>query len=255
MKTEALKPSQLSSQISVKQSLILLHGLFGTLSNWQSVIKKFSRNYHVFAPELPLFDGMISESHLNRLVKFLEKYIDEHHIERPILAGNSLGGHIALLYTLKHQDNVSKLVLSGSSGLYENTFGSSFPRISDSTYIRDRIFDVFYNKSVVDDDLIDGVFKVLQNKRKALSVIGIARDAKKQNLKQDLSKIKVPVLLLWGLQDFITPVAVAEEFYLSLNNAKLCFINECGHVPMMEQPEIFNELLEEFLDTKYLKIV
>lgn len=113
---------------------------------------------------------------------------------------------------------------------------------------------MFYNKNVIDDHLIDGVFNVLQNKRKALSVIGIARDAKKQNLKDELPKIKIPVLLIWGIQDYITPVSVA-EFYLSINNAKLCLINECGHVPMMEQPETFNELLKDFLNKTHLKIV
>lgn len=255
MEPQALKKTQFSSQYAVKQNLVLLHGLFGTLSNWQSVVKEFSKDYRVYTPELPLFDSIISESHLNRLVKFLEKYIDEHHIENPILVGNSLGGHVAILYTLKHQDHVSKLILSGSSGLYENTFGNSFPRIGDSEYIKDRIHDVFYNKNVIDDHLIDGVFNVLQNKRKALSVIGIARDAKKQNLKDELPKIKIPVLLIWGIQDYITPVSVAEEFYLSINNAKLCLINECGHVPMMEQPETFNELLKDFLNKTHLKIV
>lgn len=254
METQALKIAQFTSQNAVKQNIILLHGLFGALSNWQSVIKEFSKEYHVFTPELPLFDSIISESHLNRLVRFLENYIDEHHIENPILVGNSLGGHIAILYTLKHPDHVSTLILSGSSGLYENTFGNSFPRISDTEYIKDRIFDVFYNKNVIDEDLIDGVFKVLQNKRKALSIIRIARDAKKQNLKNELQNIKIPVLLIWGLQDFITPLSVAEEFYLSISNAKLSLINECGHVPMMEQPETFNELLKDFLDQKHLKI-
>jgi 2-hydroxy-6-oxonona-2,4-dienedioate hydrolase len=255
METQALKIAGFTSENTVKQNLILLHGLFGALSNWQSVIKEFSRDYHVFTPELPLFDSTISDSHLNRLVKFLEKYIDVHHIQNPVLVGNSLGGHIAILYTLKHPQHVSTLILSGSSGLYENTFGNSFPRISDTEYIKDRIFDVFYNKNVIDDHLIDGVFEVLQNKRKALSVIGIARDAKKQNLKNELPNIKIPVLLIWGIQDFITPLSVAEEFYLSLSNAKLCLINECGHVPMMEQPETFNELLKDFLDKRHLKIV
>lgn len=101
MEPQALKKTQFSSQYAVKQNLILLHGLFGTLSNWQSVVKEFSNDYHVYTPELPLFDSIISESHLNRLVKYLEQFIDEHHIENPILVGNSLGGHVAILYTLK----------------------------------------------------------------------------------------------------------------------------------------------------------
>ena len=255
METQTLKQSILLQQSPKKQSIVLLHGLFGALSNWQTVIDNFSEEYEVFAPQLPLFDSVISKSHLNRLVLFLENYIIENEIENPVLVGNSLGGHIALLYALKHQDEVSALVLSGSSGLYENTFGNSFPRINDFDYIKDRINEVFYKKEAIENNLINNVFSIIQNKRKALSVLGIARDAKKQNLKEELSKIKIPVLLIWGFQDIITPVSVAEEFYLAFPKAKLCLLNECGHVPMMEQPEIFNKLLKEFLDSKTLKIV
>lgn len=62
-----------------------------------------------------------------------------------------------------------------------------------------------------------------------------------------MHKINQPVLLVWGKQDIVTPPEVAEEFYFHLPNAKLEFIDNCGHVPMMEQPKLFNQYLNQFL--------
>ncbi|TCC91650.1 alpha/beta hydrolase [Pedobacter frigiditerrae] len=226
--------------------IILLHGLFGQLSNWKSVENNFAFKHKVWAPELPLFQSLVGQS-LNRLVAFLEHYIEKNNIEKPILIGNSLGGHIALLYTLKHPEKVEKLVLTGSSGLYENTFGGTFPRVKDYDYIKSKIEGVFDRKEVVNDEMIDHVFGIVQQKLKVLSVIGLARDAQKQNLANYLPLINIPVLLIWGLQDIVTPPAVAEQFHNLLPNSTLHFINNCGHAPMMEQPELFNGYVNNFL--------
>jgi len=237
----------LIQRCSVKtKNIILLHGLFGNLSNWKSVEKKFGLEHRVWAPELPLFNNLIGQG-LNKLVLFLEQYINQNQIENPVLIGNSLGGHVALLYTLKHPNKVEKLVLTGSSGLYENTFGGSFPRVKDYNYIKAKIEDVFDRKEVVDEEMINHVFGIVQHKLKVLSIIGLARDAQKQNLALYLPQIKIPVLLIWGLQDIVTPPAVADEFKELLPNATLHYINHCGHAPMMEQPELFNNYVSQFL--------
>ncbi|MEA1784835.1 alpha/beta fold hydrolase [Arenibacter sp. GZD96] len=240
---------------TTKKNIILLHGLFGELSNWHNVVRSFGNTHTIYTPKLPLFEKVLCSSHLDRFVSFLEAYIADHGIEQPVLVGNSLGGHIALRYTLKHPQQVSSLVLTGSSGLYENTFGNSFPRVNDYDYIRTKIHEVFYNTQVIDEALVHRVFKTLNNRQKALAIIRIARDAKKQNLKNELHKIKVPVLLIWGMQDVVTPLSVAEEFYLSFSKARLHLLNHCGHVPMMEQPEAFNNILGDFLAETPLKVV
>lgn len=228
------------------QDIILLHGLFGNLSNWKSVSSKFAAQHQVWTPELPLF-SKIPGRRLDRLVLFLEQYIEKNNIKKPILIGNSLGGHVALLYTLKHPDRVKKLVLTGSSGLYENTFGGSFPRVKDYQYIRNKVEAIFDRKEVVDDEMVAHVFGIVQQQLKVLSIIGLARDAQKQNLKDELPLIKIPVLLIWGLQDIVTPPAVAEQFHHLLPNSTLHYINQCGHAPMMEQPALFNQHVGQFL--------
>lgn len=230
-----------------RQDVVLLHGLFGNLSNWKSTVQHFTEKFRVLTPELPLFEHVLMGSHLNKLVVFLENYIKIHHIHQPVLIGNSLGGHVALLYALKHPDKVSKLVLTGSSGLYENSFGGTFPRVKDYQYIQQKVKDVFENKAVVDEAMVNHVYEIVQNRLKALAIISLARDAQKQNLTEHLPFIKIPVLLIWGLQDKVTPPEVGKEFKDLLPNATLHFINKCGHAPMMEQPELFNAFVADFL--------
>ena len=69
----------------------------------------------------------------------------------------------------------------------------------------------------------------------------------RQNLRDEIPNMKLPVCLVWGKQDNITPAFVGEEFRKLLPNAELHLIDQCGHAPMMEQPEQFNKILESFL--------
>lgn len=233
--------------IIAKRDVILLHGLFGSLSNWSNVIEKLELDYNVYAPKLPLFSRAIRRNSLEQLVIYLENFIQENKIINPILIGNSLGGHVALLYALKNPNHFEKLVLAGSSGLFENNLSASFVRVKDYNYIKSKVEEVFETKDVITKELVDEVYSTANNPLKALSLIAIARDAKRQNLKNDLHKINRPVLLVWGKQDHVTPPEVAEEFFQHLPNSKLAYIDNCGHVPMMEQPQLFNQYLTQFL--------
>jgi pimeloyl-ACP methyl ester carboxylesterase len=235
-----------------RTALVLIHGLFGELSNWKKVEAAFSQEYAIFTPQLPIFEGSHLHGPLEGLVDFMEDYLSRNKIEDTILVGNSLGGHIALMLYLRNPGRVKALVLTGSSGLYEYTFGGSFPRINDYEYIASKIYEVFHQKEVVDPSLVGNVFSTVSDRRKVLAIIRLVRDTKKKNLKNRLGEIAVPVQLIWGMQDTITPVSVAEEFYYSISGARLCLINDCGHVPMMEQPETFNEILAEFLLSQQL---
>ena len=230
------------------KNIILLHGLLGTISNWEAVQKKFSGKYSVFIPELPILNSLQFGNLLDKLVVYLEDYITLNQIKQPILIGNSLGGHIALLYTIKHPDLVSKLILTGSSGLYEKSFGGSFPRLKDYNYVKNQVEDIFHKKEVIKRAVVDQVYSIVQSRSNVISLIRLAREAQKQNLAVHLKQVLLPVLLIWGLQDKVTPAAVAQQFYELLPNARLCLINDCGHVPMLEQPELFNQHLEDFLE-------
>jgi len=229
------------------QPIILLHGLFGNLSNWRYVVEHFSGRYRVLIPRLPIFEMPAGNANLERLTDVLENFVRTRNLNDFVLVGNSLGGHLALMYALRQPASVRKIVLTGSSGLFENALGNTFPRVKDYAYIKEKVEHTFYKKEVVTKDLVDEVFSSIQEKEQTLSILGLARSAQRTNLAASLSSIHTPTLLIWGLQDTITPPSTALQFHDLLPNSELRFIDHCGHVPSMEQPEAFNKHMEDFL--------
>lgn len=232
------------------QVLMLLHGLFGALSNWEAVVNRFSAKYRVVIPMLPIYTMPIKEAGLEGLREYVEGFVDAMQLDKMIIMGNSLGGHVGLLYTLNNEKKVSKLILTGSSGLFENAMGGSYPRRGSYDYIKERVEYTFYDPKVASKDLVDEVFETTRSIPKCMRIVAIAKSAQRNNLASDLHKIKVPTLLVWGLNDTITPPMVGHDFNRLIPESKLRFIDQCCHAPMMEHPEKFNELVDEFMSGK-----
>jgi pimeloyl-ACP methyl ester carboxylesterase len=227
--------------------LLLLHGLFGALSNWDSVITTFSDRYRVIIPMLPIYEMPIRHASLVGLLDFIEKFVAQKELADMTLLGNSLGGHLAILYAFKNPDQVRRMVLTGSSGLFENGMGGSFPKRGSYDYIAERVAYTFYDPKVASKELIDEVFEITSSIPKCMSIVGIAKSAQRNNVAKDLYQIQVPTLLVWGLNDTITPAEVGHEFNRLIADSELHFIDKCCHAPMMECPSQFNTLLENWL--------
>jgi pimeloyl-ACP methyl ester carboxylesterase len=230
--------------------LLLLHGLFGALSNWQDVVQEFAPDHRVIIPLLPIYDMPLTQAGVPGLVGYVEGFVKALNLPASFaVLGNSLGGHIALVYTLKNPSRVSRLVLTGSSGLFEDSMGGSFPKRGNYAYVQERVGYTFYDPSMATQELVDEVFNVTNSNSKCLRIISIARSAQRHNLSKELMKINAPVLLVWGLNDTITPPSVAHEFARLLPHAELRFLDHCCHAPMMERPAGFNAYLRRFLRT------
>ncbi|MGB5323721.1 alpha/beta fold hydrolase [Lutimonas sp.] len=234
--------------------LIILHGLMGNLSNFDGVFDHFSDlGYQVIMPELPIYTLPLLKTNVKNLSKFIKDFVKFKGIDRYILMGNSLGGHIALFHTKLNPKNVSGLVLTGSSGLYENSMGESYPKRGDYDYIKKKAQDVFYDPEIATKEVVDDVFETLNNRNKLIRTIAIAKSAIRHNMAKDLPKMTVPTCLIWGKNDTVTPPNVAEEFHKLLPNSELHWIDKCGHAPMMESPDQFNQLLEPWLTKNFRK--
>ncbi|MCS6967972.1 MAG: alpha/beta hydrolase [Cytophagales bacterium] len=229
------------------ETLLLLHGLFGALSNWEHVLRYFSHRYRVVIPMLPIYEMPLSEAGLEGLTGFVSNFLKAVRLDNLTLLGNSLGGHIALLLALQHPQAVKRIVLTGSSGLFENTMGGSYPKRGNYEFVKERVEYTFYDPHVATKELIDEVFEVTKSIPKCMRIVAIAKSAQRNNLSKELHKIKAPTLLIWGLNDTITPPNVAHEFEELLPHAELRFIDCCGHAPMMENPALFNYYVEDFL--------
>ncbi len=229
------------------EPLLLLHGLFGALSNFRDLIDYFKAHYKVVVPMLPLFDLDILHTSVGGLEKYVHKFVETRNYENIHLLGNSLGGHVALVHTLKHPEKIKSLILTGSSGLFENGMGDTYPKRGDYEYIRKKTELTFYNPEIATKELVDEVYSIVNVRFKVIKIIALAKSAIRNNLGEEISQIKQPTLLIWGNNDTITPPFVGREFNRLIPNSELHFIDKCGHAPMMEVPDEFNIILHKFL--------
>ncbi len=229
------------------EPLVLLHGLFGALSNFAPLIEYFRHHYKVVVPMLPLLEMDLLHTSVGGLAKFVNRFLEARDLEGVHLLGNSLGGHVGLVHVLKHPERIKTVILTGSSGLFENGMGDSYPKRGDREYIRKKTELTFYDPAMATEELVDEVLGITNNRLKVIKIIALAKSAIRNNLGEELSQIKQPTLLVWGNNDTITPPFVATEFNKLIPNSELHFIDKCGHAPMMEVPDEFNAILHKFL--------
>ncbi|MCB0373741.1 MAG: alpha/beta hydrolase [Muricauda sp.] len=228
--------------------MIILHGLMGGLSNFQGVSEYFpSKGYKVLIPELPIYDMPILKTTVKNFAKFLEEFIEYKGLKDVILLGNSLGGHIGLLHTKMFPKMVKALVITGSSGLYESAMGDGYPKRGDYEFIKKKAQDVFYDPEVATKEIVDEVFATVNDRMKLVKTLAIAKSAIRHNMSKDLPKMHTPTCIIWGENDTVTPPNVAKEFHELLPDSDLYWIEKCGHAPMMEHPQEFNDILDAWL--------
>lgn len=234
-------------EVGEGEPLVLLHGLFGALSNFEDLIEYFRQHYKVVVPILPLFDLDILHTSVGGLQKFVHKFIEARDYKNVHLMGNSLGGHVALVHVLKHPERIKSLILTGSSGLFENGMGDTYPKRGDYEYIKKKTELTFYDPATASKELVDEVYEIVNSRLKVIKIIALAKSAIRNNLGEELNQIQQPTLLIWGNNDTITPPFVGKEFNKLIPNSELHFIDKCGHAPMMEVPAEFNSILHKFL--------
>lgn len=233
--------------------LLLLHGLFGALSNWADVLETFSKKYKVVIPLMPVYTMPLKSTSVKGLANFIDTFVKFKQFDKVNLLGNSLGGHVALVIMRDFPEYVNSMVLTGSSGLYENAMGGSYPKRGDRKYITEKVQYTFYDPATATDELIEEVFEITNDRVKVLKILAMAKTAIRHNMKDEIQNFDVPVCLIWGKQDKVTPPEVAEDFHKLLPNSELHWVDKCGHAPMMEQPKAFNAILEDYLERLFSK--
>lgn len=226
-------------------NLVLIHGMFGGLSNFDPLIDCLE-GYSIYVPDIPLYELKKRELTIPGLADWLHNFLEAQQIKNPILLGNSMGGHVALEFAHKYPAETRALVLTGSSGLLEYDFGSSFPKRKSREYLKERANMTFYD-DLADDVIVDEILEVVNSRKKLLSLLKLTRSTHSHNMESMLPDIHQPALLVWGKQDVVTPPKVALKFESLLPNARLKWIDQCGHAPMMERPDEFSAHMNNFL--------
>ncbi|MDU8885186.1 alpha/beta hydrolase [Yeosuana sp. MJ-SS3] len=228
--------------------IIVLHGLMGGLSNFDSVTYFFSeKGYKIVIPELPIYTMSLIKTNVKSFAKYLHEFIEFKKFDNVILLGNSLGGHIGLYHTKLYPEKIKALVITGSSGLYESAMGGGYTKRSDYEVIKKKAQDVFYDPKIATKEIVDEVYATVNDRNKLIKTLAIAKSAIRHNMAKDLPKMSTPACIIWGKNDTVTPPEVAEEFNSLLPDSDLFWIDKCGHAAMMEHPDEFNEILYAWL--------
>ena len=236
--------------------LLLLHGLGGSIESWTNNIEFLSTKFRIIALDLPGFGlsdkPKISYS-INFYVGFLEKFIKRIKLNRLFVIGSSLGGHIAIEFTIRNRKNVDKLILISPAGSLPKTFKGTkelrkYLRIVNAKSSKDvsRILSSIDN-SMVSRSYADAVYKRLSlpgAKQAFISALKGSATASRYNSK--LSKIDTDMLLIWGREDRMIPLRFIRPF-IEHGKSRIVILEKCGHRPHVERPKLFNRIVKDFL--------
>ena len=260
LRTKARSPRQAGLRIDLSQvvdlgegpdTILFLHGLFGTPDHWLEVMESLADRYRVIAPQLPIDpqpgrrrNGMQSIADLSSSV---EQLIDELQLDNPVLCGNSLGGLVAIDICVKQPDLARGLVLAGSAGLFARSPIRGVRAKPSKSFVRSTIAGILYDESKVSEPLVDHWHGMLTDRDYVRFLLRVSRATRDRCVEDELSQLQLPTMIIWGRDDEITPPATGEEFQRRIEGSRLAFIENCGHAPNWERPEEFAELLGEFL--------
>jgi len=229
------------------EAVVLLHGLMGEMDHWEPTLDALGDRYRVMAPLLPIFDPLLAEPSITELADHVVRLLDQLDTARAVVGGNSLGGHVALTLALRWPARVSGLILTGSSGLFERGFSRNVPHVPSAEFVRTKMEEIFYDPSLVTPAWVEAVRRVVTTRATALRVLQFARAARRDNLEARLPDVAAPTLLVWGKDDRVTPIDVAERFHALIPGSELVYITNCGHAPMLEHPATFSQIVGDWL--------
>jgi len=225
-----------------------LHGLVGLNEHWELVVERAEHALRCTRLELPLLDLRGSDCSVEGVEALTIRFLEGHGASPSILIGNSFGGHVALRVALHRPDLVRGLVLAGSSGLFERTLVKGAPLHPSRGWIREKIGELFHDESNVREEDVDRAHAVLNTRGGKRAMIKLSRTARRNHLGDRIGEIRTPTLLIWGRDDIVTPPSAAEGFLELLPDARVVWVDRCGHTPMLESPDLFADAVLSFAD-------
>ena len=239
------------------QTVVLLHGLGGNTTNWAFNAPAFAQKFRVIVPDqigFGLSDKPLINYRVATYVDFLDKFLAELKVERASLVGNSMGGWVAALYALKHPQKVERLVLVDAAGFAPpKEFDlAALSGLNPSTRegMRQLAALVFFNKMAQTEAAVDLMLAARVSAGDGYTIQSLVESIHRGEdmLDGKLSGIKQPVLIVWGREDGLTPLArEGERFRQGIPHAQLVVFDQCGHVPQVEKAADFNAAVLKFL--------
>jgi pimeloyl-ACP methyl ester carboxylesterase len=252
--------------------LVFVHGLSGCWQNWLENIPRFAANHRVVAVDLSGFGHSELPSEdisIPGYGRFMDAFLGQIGVERAALVGNSMGGFIAAETAISHPSRVEKLVLVSAAGgptlrdrnnamqsrvmrgarLFAPIAAAAIAR-REHLIRRPRLRRMLLLKVARHPDRLEPelCYEVASGGGKPgfLDALQAILD---YDFEHRLAEISCPTLIVWGRNDEIVPVEDAYEYERLIPSARKVVFEDTGHVPMLERPDRFNELVEEFVSS------
>ncbi|MDQ6651540.1 MAG: alpha/beta hydrolase, partial [Acidobacteriota bacterium] len=229
------------------------------------VFEPLSKNFRVIAVDLKGFgfsekpDGDYTRRAQAALITHLLDYLK---IEKTWLCGNSMGGEVSLNFALQNPQRAAGLILIDSAGVAVDGGNSLAPRylllpvagriltalaLTSDKLVREGLEKSFYDDGKITDERVAYYYRPLQTRAGQLAALRVRAQAAQFPIEQDLGKINAPILIIWGAQDELIPLAVGRKMNSLIKDSKLVIIENCGHVPQEEMPERVSEEITKFI--------
>ncbi len=250
-------------------NVVLIHGLGASADIWMHNIHALSESYTIYVPDLAGFgrsDIPAASFTPVHYVQFMHDFLDALNIDRAVLIGQSLGGGVALQYTIRFPHKVEKLVLIDNAGFGRDVIWTlrlmSFPALGELMSFPTRMsVKIFFqlavrNPAVITKQFVDIFYEHFSRPGQQAFMLRVIRSiidfhgARQEVLSEvleNLPNITKPTLIVWGEHDRVFPLTHAYYGKEKIPRATLHIFPDCGHIPFFEQPDVFNTLVHDFL--------
>jgi pimeloyl-ACP methyl ester carboxylesterase len=241
-------------------ALLLVHGLTASHAVWQPTIEAFADRWRVIAPDLPGHgesakpDAPYTVDFFAGMMRSLARALD---VQEAVVGGSSLGGRVALELALWYPGFTRAIVLAAPAVGYSAAMrpvGQALQALTGPRILRASL-EQFFQQNFHDRTRIGHVTRrrILEERLVAPDFPDFARAVARSLAgvlraePQPLERVTQPVLVAWGRQDRLVPLRRSRELLRRIPHARLHVLEQCGHLPMLEQPRAFNTVVAEFL--------
>jgi 3-oxoadipate enol-lactonase len=249
-----------ASQSGDGPPLVLLHSLLSDRASFDGIVPELSKSFRVIVPELPGFgESQAVNGGLSAVADRMAGAIDDcADGEDVIVLGNGYGGFVTLQMAIRHPNIATKLILADCGAAFSEGGREAFRNMAAASQAK--------GLSAITDVAMRRLFApefqarhpdLMRDRREAFlrtdpDVFRAACEALAElDLRPQLGQVRIPVLVLVGEHDEATPPPMSRELAAGLPDAHLEIIPGCAHVPQLQSPEVFLEIIGDFLPALY----
>ncbi|MBN2603597.1 MAG: alpha/beta hydrolase [Candidatus Thermoplasmatota archaeon] len=240
-------------------TLVLIHAFPFNALMWKPQLEKLANNFYIIAPDIPSFGSSFPTPNILTMdlaANFVNALLDHLDIKKANICGLSMGGYISLAFTEFFSEKLEKLILADTHGaedfiekkLQRQKFINEIEKVGTGKLLEQFVSSTLGPSTKAHNlDLVCQVRKIMEMAKPETIISALRGMAERPARFNVLKKIKRPVCVIVGEDDFITPLSDAEDIVNSTPNAILKVIPNSGHLSNIENPNFFNNVIKDFI--------